>query len=187
MLHYYAKLWWVVGLRGVFALLFGICAFFAPIATLAALVLVFGAFAAADGVTALAMAISGSQREASDRGILALQGLLGLGVGLLTWFSPVVTAFSLLLYIAAWTLATGVLQIVAAIRLRKDIPNEWWLVLAGAVSIVFAFLLLWQPLAGALALLWMIGAWALVCGVLLIGVALRLRSARHVASTPLPG
>lgn len=101
MLHYYAKLWWVVGLRGAFALLFGICALFAPIATLAALVLVFGAFAAADGVTALAMAISGSQREASDRGILALQGLLGLGVGLLTWFSPVVTAFSLLLYIAA--------------------------------------------------------------------------------------
>ncbi|MGT2433849.1 DUF308 domain-containing protein [Cupriavidus basilensis] len=65
------------------------------------------------------------------------------------------------------------MQIVAAIRLRKDIPNEWWLVLAGLVSIVFAFLLLWQPLAGALALLWLIGAWAVVCGILLIGVSLR--------------
>ncbi|MBB1636336.1 HdeD family acid-resistance protein [Cupriavidus sp. UME77] len=185
MLQYYAKLWWVVALRGILAVLFGICAFFAPIATLAALVLLFGAFAAADGVSALLMAISGSQREASDRGILALQGLLGLGVGLLTWFSPVVTAFSLLLYIAAWTLATGVLQIVAAIRLRKDIPNEWWLILAGLVSIVFAFLLLWQPLAGALAVLWMIGAWAVVCGILLIGVSLRLRRARNMTITPL--
>ncbi len=185
MLQYYAKLWWVVALRGVFAIMFGICAFFAPIATLAALVLVFGTFAAADGIAALLMAISGRQRETGDRGILALQGLLGLGVGLLTWFSPVVTAFSLLLYIAAWTLATGVLQIVAAIRLRRDIPNEWWLVLAGLVSIAFAFLLLWQPLAGALALLWLIGTWALVCGILLVGVALRLRSARNTPITSL--
>ncbi len=128
---------------------------------------------------ALLMAISGKERETSDRWILALQGLLGLGVGALTWFSPAITALSLLLYIAAWTLATGVLQIVAAIKLRKEIPNEWWLILAGLVSIAFAFLVLWQPVAGALAVLWLIGSWAIVCGVLLIGVGLRLRRARR--------
>ncbi len=183
MLQYYAKLWWVIALRGLLALIFGICALFAPIATLAALVIIFGAFVAADGLMALLMAISGRERETSDRWILALQGLLGLGVGALTWLSPVITALSLLIYIAAWTLATGVLQIVAAVRLRKEIPNEWWLILAGLVSIAFAFLLLWRPLAGALAVLWLIGSWAIVCGILLLGVALRLRSARPAAAT----
>ncbi|KWR91062.1 HdeD family acid-resistance protein [Cupriavidus sp. IDO] len=186
MLHYYAKLWWVVALRGLFALAFGICAFFAPIATLAALIIIFGAFAAADGLMALLMAASGKERETSDRWILALQGLLGLGVGALTWFSPAITALSLLLYIAAWTLATGVLQIIAAVRLRKEIPNEWWLILAGLVSIAFAFLLLWRPLAGALAVLWLIGSWAIVCGILLIGVALRLRRAHLTAASTQP-
>jgi uncharacterized membrane protein HdeD (DUF308 family) len=186
MLHYYAKLWWVVALRGLFALVFGICAFFAPIATLAALIIIFGAFAAADGLMALLMAASGKERETSDRWILALQGLLGLGVGALTWFSPAITALSLLLYIAAWTLATGVLQIIAAVRLRKEIPNEWWLILTGLVSIAFAFLLLWRPLAGALAVLWLIGSWAIVCGILLIGVALRLRRARLTAASTQP-
>ncbi|CAN7547613.1 hypothetical protein D9M68_28610 [compost metagenome] len=181
MLQYYAKLWWVVALRGLFAVIFGFFAFFAPIATLAALVIVFGAYAAADGLMALLMAISGKERETSDRWILALQGLLGLGVGALTWFSPAITALSLLLYIAAWTLATGVLQIVAAIKLRKEIPNEWWLILAGLVSIAFAFLVLWRPVAGALAVLWLIGSWAIVCGILLIGVGLRLRRARQTA------
>ncbi|MGH8789846.1 MAG: HdeD family acid-resistance protein [Cupriavidus necator] len=181
-LQYYAKLWWVVALRGLFAVIFGFFAFFAPIATLAALVIVFGAYAAADGLMALMMAISGKDRETSDRWILALQGLLGLGVGALTWFSPAITALSLLLYIAAWTLATGVLQIVAAIKLRKEIPNEWWLILAGLVSIAFAFLVLWQPVAGALAVLWLIGSWAIVCGILLIGVGLRLRRVRAAAA-----
>jgi len=186
MLPYYAKLWWVVALRGLFAILFGLFAFFAPIATLAALILVFGAFAAADGIGALFMAISGKQRETSDRWILALQGLLGVGIGALTLFSPAITALSLLLYIAAWTLATGVLQIIAAIRLRKDIPNEWWLVLAGLASIALAFLLLWNPVAGALAVLWMIASWAIVCGILLIGVAFRLRRAHHEGNQAKP-
>ena len=183
MLQYYAKLWWVIALRGLLALIFGICAFFAPIATLAALIIIFGAFTAADGLMALLMAISGKQRESSDRWILALQGLLGLGVGALTWLSPTITALSLLIYIAAWTLATGVLQIVAAVRLRKEIPNEWWLILTGLVSIAFAFLVLWRPLAGALAVLWLIGSWAIVCGILLLGAALRLRSARPATVT----
>lgn len=188
MLLYYAKLWWVVALRGIFAVLFGLCAFFAPIATLAALILIFGAYAAADGVVALAMAISGKERDGSDRWILALQGVLGIGIGVLTLFNPAVTALSLLLYIAAWTLATGVLQIVAAVRLRKEIPNEWWMILAGLASIALAFLLLWNPVAGALAVLWMIASWAIVCGVLLIGVAFRLRRAHHdhLHGKPLP-
>ncbi len=177
MFRHYAQHWWIVGLRGLFAIVFGLCAFAAPVATLAALVIVFGAYAAADGLLALLMAIFGKAREPGARWILALQGLLGVGVGALTWFSPALTALSLLIYIAVWILAIGVLQLVTAIRLRKSIPNEWWLILAAVASIAFAVLLLMRPMAGALALLWLIGSWALICGVALVGIALRLRRA----------
>jgi uncharacterized membrane protein HdeD (DUF308 family) len=109
-------------------------------------------------------------------GSLILGGLLGILAGLLAFVMPRITAVGLLILIAAWAIATGVMELVAAVRLRKIITNEWLLVLAGIASIVFGVLLLFQPAAGALALIWLIGAWAVIFGILLMILAFRMRN-----------
>jgi uncharacterized membrane protein HdeD (DUF308 family) len=107
--------------------------------------------------------------------MLLLGGLLGIGVGVLTLFHPGVTALALLFYIAIWAIATGVLEIVAAIRLRKEIEGEWLLGLAGAASVLFGALLIARPEVGALAVLWLIAAYAIVFGVILVLLAFKAR------------
>ncbi|MHA6890429.1 HdeD family acid-resistance protein [Ralstonia pseudosolanacearum] len=174
MLHALSKLWWVLALRGLCAIVIGIGAFVVPTATLAVLILVFGAYALVEGALLLVTAL-GNHRATPDRWPLLLQGLLGVAVGALTLFSPAVTALALLFYIAAWLLAHGVLQIVVAVRLRDELTGEWWLIASGALSVLLSIWLLWQPQAGALAVLWWIGAWALVWGAALVGAALRIR------------
>lgn len=174
MLHTLSRLWWVLALRGLCALVIGVGAFVVPAATLAVLVLVFGAYALVEGCLLLMTAFD-SQTPKRDRWPVLLQGLLGVAVGVLTLFNPAVTALGLLLYIAAWLLAQGVLQIVVAVRLREELHGEWWLVLGGIASVVLAGWLLWRPEAGVLAVLWWIGAWAIVWGVALILAALRVR------------
>jgi uncharacterized membrane protein HdeD (DUF308 family) len=115
-------------------------------------------------------------------GSLILGGLLGILAGLLTFEMPAITALGLLILIAAWAMVTGILEIVAAIRLRKEIANEWLLVLAGIASLVFGVLLVLQPAAGALVLVWWIGAYALVFGILLLVLAFRMRRLGTVMS-----
>lgn len=174
MLHTLSRLWWVLALRGLCALAIGVGAFVVPAATLAALVLAFGAYALVEGCLLLATSL-GSQTPSRDRWPLVLQGLLGVAVGVLTLFNPAVTALGLLLYIAAWLLAQGVLQIVVAVRLREELAGEWWLILSGIASVLLAGWLLWRPEAGVLAVLWWIGTWAIVWGAALILAALRVR------------
>jgi len=167
--------WWVVLLRGVAAVLFGLISFFLPEASFAALVLVFGAYALADGVLTILSAIR--HRGEIDRWwVVFLQGLVGVAVGVATLIWPGITALALLYVIAIWALVTGVLEISAAIRLRKVITGEWLLILLGVASIAFGVLLALFPIAGALALTIWIGAFALASGALLIALALRLRS-----------
>jgi uncharacterized membrane protein HdeD (DUF308 family) len=169
-----SRSWWLLLLRGVAAIAFGILAFVQPGISLAALVLLFGAYSMADGILCLWTALAGSS-EQDSRWLLLLWGLLGIGVGILTFLAPGVTALALLFYIAIWAIATGVLEVVAAIRLRKEIDNEWLLLIAGLASIAFGVLLAAQPGSGALAVLWLIGAYAIVFGVLLLILAFRLR------------
>jgi uncharacterized membrane protein HdeD (DUF308 family) len=165
--------WPVVMLRGVAAVLFGVVAFLAPGISLAALVLVFGAYAFADGILAIVTAV---RRRGADRWwVLLLEGLAGVAVGLLTIMWPGITALTLLYLIAAWALVTGVLEIAAAIRLRKVITGEWLLALTGVASVLFGLLLVIAPGAGALAVVLWIGAYALVFGCLLIALSFRLR------------
>jgi uncharacterized membrane protein HdeD (DUF308 family) len=167
--------WWVVLLRGLVGILFGIITFFAPGITLAALVLVFGAYAFVDGVLTLVSAVR--RRSTTDRWwILVLEGIAGILVGIATLFVPGITALVLLYLIAAWALVTGVLELAAAIRLRKVITNEWLLALGGIVSILLGVLLILAPAAGALAVVIWIGAYAFVFGALLVGLSFRLRA-----------
>jgi len=170
-----ARNWWALALRGLVAVLFGIMAFAWPGITLAALVLLYGAFALADGILAVAAAVVG-RTQGMPWWALLLEGVTGIAVGILTFFWPGITALALLYLIAAWALVTGVFEIAAAIRLRRDIQGEWLLVLSGVLSILFGLALVVNPGAGALAVIWLIGAYAIASGVLLIVLGFKLRS-----------
>ena len=142
--------------------------------------LLFGAYALVDGAFALIAAINGG--APAPRWWLALVGVIGIVAGLVTILLPGMTAIWLVLFIAGWMIATGVMQIIGAIRLRNEIDNEWWLVAAGAVSVIVGLFIAIAPGAGALGLLWVVGAYALVLGVTLVGLAFRLRRSRALSS-----
>ncbi len=170
--------WWVLLLRGILAIAFGIACFAIPGITLATLVLLFGAYALVDGIF-LAIAAVRGWSERDDHWLLLIIGLLGIGVGIMTFRAPAITTVSLLLYIAAWSLAIGVMSIVGAIRLRKEMKGEIWLALSGILSIIFAAIILWNPIAGALSLIWLIGSYALVAGALLIALSIEVYGVGH--------
>jgi uncharacterized membrane protein HdeD (DUF308 family) len=175
-----ARNWWVLALRGVIGILFGLAAFVWPGITLRALVLLYGAFALVDGVFAVAEAVVGGTKNLPWWALL-LEGVAGIAVGLITFVAPIVTEVALIYLVAAWAVVTGVFEIVAAIRLRREIEGEWALALGGIVSVLFGLVVAARPVAGALAIAWMIGAYAIVFGVVLLVLAFRLRAwARRV-------
>jgi uncharacterized membrane protein HdeD (DUF308 family) len=164
--------WWALALRGVAAILLGIAAFVWPGLTLVALVLLLGAFLLVDGV--LSLVAGGMTRS----WLLLVEGVASVIAGILTLIWPGITAVVLLALVAAWAVITGLLELYAAVRLRRMIRNEWLLILAGAASVVFGILLVINPSAGLLALTWLVGAYALIFGVLLVALAIRLRGSR---------
>ncbi len=172
--HAFGKSWWLILLRGVFAILFGVLSFVWPGLTLIALVTLYGIYAIADGGVALYAALAGGGPV--SRWWLLFAGLLGLAVGIVTLAWPGITALALLVCIAVWALVRGVFEIVSAIQLRKVIDNEWWLIGSGMLSVLFGLVILMAPGAGAIALVWVIGAYSIAFGCLLAGLALRLRS-----------
>jgi len=175
-----ARNWWLLLLRGVLAIAFAIAAFLLPGIALFALILTFGVWAALDGAFALIAAFGPNVHH---RWVLVLEGIVGLAAGFVAFRYPGLTGITLLLLIAWWAIVTGVLEIVAAIQLRKQIDDEWWLVLAGAASILFGILLLVNPGPGALAVLWIIGFYALLFGVTLIMLSFRLRKIASVRAS----
>ncbi len=177
MLDGLARNWWAILLRGILAVLFGVLAFLWPGITLLTLILLYGGFAFADGVLSLIAAVRGG--SPTPRWWLVVVGLMGIAVGVLTLFLPVVTGFVLLMFIAAWAVVTGAMQVYGAIKLRDEIEGEWWLIASGLLSILFGIMLVAWPGAGALAMVLVIGSFAIVYGALMIGFALRLR--KHAA------
>ena len=174
MLRTLAQNWWAIVLRGVCAVLFGLGAFAWPGITLAVLVLLYGAYALIEGVLAVAWALMGRHEGPFPWGVL-LAGLAGVAVGVVTFLYPGLTALTLLYLIAAWAIIRGVFEIIAAFHLRKELENEWMLALSGFLSLVLGAILIVAPGAGALAVLWWIGAFAILFGVLTIMLGLRLK------------
>jgi uncharacterized membrane protein HdeD (DUF308 family) len=170
-----SRLWWMILLRGVIAIVFGLLIFARPDISLVSLVLVFGLFAFADGVGNVVTAVGG-RREQDHWWVLLFAGLAGIALGVLTFLRPGITALVLLFYIALWAIVTGVLQLVAAIRLRKEIEGEVWLGLGGLISIVFGLMLIARPGAGALAVLWLIGAYAVAFGIIQLVLAFKAKA-----------
>jgi uncharacterized membrane protein HdeD (DUF308 family) len=178
MLRQLTRNWWVIVLRGVCAIVFGLIAFASPGVTLSALILLWGAYAFADGVLALVAGFSGAAEGRWWTWIAwALVSLLAAASALLY---PGITAMALLYLIAAWALITGTLQLAAAIRLRKEIEGEFWLALAGVGSLLFGVLLIARPGAGAVAVMWLIGVYAVAFGIFLVALGLRVKGLRDL-------
>lgn len=193
--NYFGRLtgnWWVFVLEGIVAVLFGIGAWVWPGITLEVLVALFGAFALVEGVLSLVAAF----RAGKDyRWQLLLWGLVGIAAGVVTFMYPQITALALVYVIAVWAITTGIVMIWAAVALRREIEGEWLLGLTGVLSIAFGILVLLFPGSGALSIVWMIGVYAVLAGVALIALGLRLRrvdrittqAAERAGQRPAPG
>ncbi|HEU4399233.1 MAG TPA: HdeD family acid-resistance protein [Actinomycetota bacterium] len=175
MLEYLSRYWWAVTLRGALAVVFGVIALIWPDITLHALVLLYGFYALVDGLLALAALVIGGNLVRDRRGWLIVEGVAGIGAGVVAFLWPGITALVLLYLIAAWAIATGVLEVVVAIWLRRELRGEWLLALSGIVSVVFGVFLIVRPGEGAIAVVWLIGVFAILFGVALVGLGLRLR------------
>src|SRR5215469_2005759 len=186
MIHELARNWGWIALRGVLAILFGVVALASPASAFAAIVLLFGAYAFVDGVFDLIALFRGAGKDRFWA--LLLEALVGIGIGVLTIARPATTALILLYYVGIWAILSGIFELAAAIRLRKEITGEFWLGLAGVLSIVFGVLLFATPGPAALALTIWIGAFALVFGVTLLALAFRLRRYHtgHMPAAPTP-
>lgn len=175
MVHVLARNWWALLIRGIAAVIFGILAFLWPGAAIFAIVVLFGAYAFVDGVFAIVAATKAAQ--AHERWWpLALEGIVGIVIAAITFFEPRVTAFALYFTIAIWAFLTGILEIVAAVQIRKAIAGEILLIVAGICSILFGALMIYFPLVGAITLIWLIGAYAILFGILMIAFSFRLRN-----------
>ncbi len=182
-----ANSWWSLVVRGLVAIIMGLITFAWPGITLTALVLVFGAYALIDGVMSLVGVWRAATTHERWAGLL-IEGIAGIAAAVITVLWPAITAIALVYIIAAWALVTGVFELVTAVRLRKYITGEWMLALAGIASIVFALLIVVFPIAGALTIALWFGIYALIFGVILVGLGIRLRTHAktiHIGGTPL--
>lgn len=176
MLATMAKNWWLIAIRGIAAIAFGVLAFIWPGITLIVLVYLFAAYALVDGISAILAIIRGEPEARRNGWTLAIIGVAGIiaAIGTVIW--PDITALALLYLVAAWAIVSGVLHIATAVRLRKEIEGELLMALSGVASIAFGVLLIVFPGAGLLSLVWLVAAWSIVFGVILVAFAWRLRN-----------
>jgi uncharacterized membrane protein HdeD (DUF308 family) len=181
LLRALAENWWLLLLRGITAIAFGVLAFIWPDLTLLTLTLLWGAYAIADGAFVLGAAVSGQRGVLAQRWWLALIGITGILVGLLTFVWPAITAQVLLVFIASWAIVTGMLQFWGAIQLRKEIEVEWMLALSGLLSVALGVAFIVEPGAGVLAVVWLIGSFAILVGCIYVSLALWLNKHKRPA------
>jgi uncharacterized membrane protein HdeD (DUF308 family) len=174
--------WWVLALRGLVAILFGLAALFWPGLILAVLIVLFGAYALVDGILAVIAAFR-SSGHGMRRPLLVIEGVIGILFGILALFWPGLTALALLYIIAFWAILSGIARIVMAVMLRREIVNEWSIALSGVLSVILGVVLILLPGAGLLAYTWLVGLLALAVGIALIYYAFRARGQRMSESS----
>lgn len=183
MLQVLAQNWWAVALRGAIAILFGVLAIALPGVTLAALILLWGIYAVADGVFAIISGVRAARRH-ERWGVLIVEGIAGIIAGLIAVFLPAAAAFAFVFLFAVWAVVTGVIEIVAAVRLRREIEGEWLLALTGVLSVLLGVYVAAFPGLGLLGLIWTLGVYAILFGIALIALSVRLR---HLAPAATAG
>jgi len=174
MIKSIARSWWLFVLRGLAAIIFGVIAIIAPQATYLALVIVFGVYALADGVLAIIAAFQ-MKEFVSQWWVLLLEGLAGILVGVLVFLNLQMSAVVLFVFVAIWAIITGIMEIIAAIYLRREIDHEWIMLLSGIFSVILGILLLAFPYAGVVGLIWAIGIYAIFFGILELVLAFEAR------------
>ncbi|MFN8534849.1 MAG: HdeD family acid-resistance protein [Dehalococcoidia bacterium] len=168
-----ASSWWIFILRGILGIIFGVLALIAPVATFLAIVWLFGAYALVDGVVSI---FHGLRDRASSRWFWELLGgVISVIAGLIAFFQPVVAGLALVYVIGAWAIVGGIVQIIAAIQLRKTINNEFWLALGGVMMVLFGVIAFLFPGITGLSLVWVIGVWAILFGVIFIILGFKVR------------
>ena len=175
---------WLLALGGVVAVIFGIVALVLPGITLGALVILFGAFALIGGVLTLVGGLDRATDHARHWIPMVFSGLFGVAIGVFTFFRPEITALSLVYLIAVWAVLTGILEFVAGVELTGQASGAWALWLGGLVSVAFGVFIALRPAGGALAIVWLIGIYAIVFGVLRIIYGYRLHKDVRVLKWP---
>ncbi|PZG05515.1 HdeD family acid-resistance protein [Nonomuraea aridisoli] len=176
-----SRSWWLLLLRGLAAVVFGFLALLWPGITVLALVVFFGAYAAVSGVFAL---FAGFRHETRSRTWLIVTGIIGILAGIVAFVWPGITSLALLYVVAFWAIFSGVAEITAGIHLRKVIENEWAFIVAGALSVLVGVLLIIWPGAGLVSLAWLIGAFAILYGIAMIALALRVKNFTNRVGMP---
>jgi uncharacterized membrane protein HdeD (DUF308 family) len=183
--EFLARNWWALAFRGVAAIIFGLLLFLLSGATLVGLVWLFGVYALVEGVFNVVAAVRGRARgDGLPWWALLFEGVVSIAAGIVTFRLPDLTALALLYMIAAWAVVTGIFEMIAAARLRRSMKGEPWLELSGVLSMILGVLTMLVPGVGAPALMLWIGAYAIVFGALLLGLAILLRDGRE-AEAPL--
>lgn len=172
-----ADKWWVVGLRGLIAIAFGLICIFVPAAAVLTLIIFFAAYMLVDGVLAIASGIKAA-RNGKRWGLLILEGIVDLAAGAIAFIWPGITAIAFVLLIGVWAVISGGLLVAAAFSLKLD-HGRWWLVLAGIASVIFGIMLLVAPVVGAVVLTWWVGAYAIAFGIMLLFLAFKLRGKKE--------
>jgi uncharacterized membrane protein HdeD (DUF308 family) len=178
----FAQSWWVLALRGLVAILFGLAALFWPGLILTVLIVFFGLYALVDGILAIIAAFR-SSGQGMRRPLLLIEGVIGILFGILALFWPGLTVLTLVYFVAFWALLSGIARIVMAVMLRREIENEWSIALSGVLSVILGIVLLLLPGAGLLAYTWLIGILALAVGIVLVYYAFRVRGQRMSGSS----
>ena len=175
MVERLTQFWWIPVVRGVFAIIFGILALVWPSETLLILILIFGAFAFVDGIFAVVAAIRFASHH-EKWGILLLEGIVGILIGLLAYAAPAAIALFFLYFVAGWAIVTGIFEIIAAFRIRQGVAGEIFMIIAGILSVILGLAFFVFPGIGLLAWIWLIGVYAIFFGALMIGFGFRVRS-----------
>ena len=180
MLDMLARNWWVFAVRGIAAIAFGVLAFAWPTLTIAVLVALFGAYALVDGVSLLISLVRGDPNARRHAWAVGIMGVVGIIAGIVAFLVPGLTALSLLYVVAFWSIVIGIFQVVAAIRLRREIEGELWLAIGGVIAILFGLYLAIFPGSGLLSLVALVAIWSIIFGISSLLLAFRLREHRSV-------
>lgn len=174
---YLTRFWWLFLVRGIFAVILGILALVMPVTTFAVLVIFIGVYMFIDGLFTAASAIS-SRKSRPYWGWWLFSGIASIIIGIITLYNPFITAFAIVMLIAVWAIVIGIMEIIWAIQIRKEIKGEGWYILAGVITLLFGLMVFLIPESGIVLLASLFGLYALIIGILLISAGIRLRKRR---------